>query len=102
MDTFNITKRLALTAGARFNNAFRLQDRSGFNPDLNSASTYYRINPVVGATDEFAPAFSLYGGYSEANRAPAPLKHACSDPTRSWSAASTIWATSQTRTLSCL
>ncbi len=83
LDTFNITKALALTAGARFNNAnIALHDLTGTNGDLNSNSTYSRINPVVGLTYAFTPALTVYGGYSEANRAPTPLENACSNPAR--------------------
>ncbi len=80
LDTFNITKQLAITAGARFNVAnIELQDASGINPGINSYGTYSRINPVVGATYEFSPAFTIYAGYSEANRAPTPLESSCSN-----------------------
>jgi iron complex outermembrane receptor protein len=83
LDTFNITKELALTAGARFNVAdIALSDVSGQDPELNSSSAYRRINPVVGLTYTFSPKLTIYGGYSEANRAPTPLESACSDPTR--------------------
>ena len=80
LDTFNVTKAFALTAGARYNIAvISLTDASGSNPGLDSSNAYNRINPVVGATYEFTPAFTLYGGYSEANRAPTPLESECSN-----------------------
>ena len=80
LDTFNLTKALAVTAGARANIAvIDLADVGGNNPSLDSSSDYNRINPVFGATYEFAPAFTLYGGYSEANRAPTPLESECAN-----------------------
>ena len=80
LDTFNVTKALAVTAGARFNIAnITLNDVGGHDPELDSSSNYDRINPVFGATYEFTPAFTLYGGYSEANRAPTPLESECSN-----------------------
>ena len=83
LDTFNITKDIALTAGARFNLAkIGLADQTGLDPNLNLDNTYQRINPVVGLTYTIIPALTLYGGYSEANRAPVPLESACSDPQR--------------------
>jgi len=83
LDTFNITKELALTAGARFNLAdVELVDLTGLNPSINSRGTYSRINPMVGLTYEFNKAFTVYAGYSEANRVPTPLETACSDPLR--------------------
>ena len=83
LDTFNITDKLAFTAGARANFAnIAVQDVSGQDPELNSSHNYDRINPVVGATYTFARALNIYAGYSEANRAPTPLESECSDPNR--------------------
>jgi iron complex outermembrane recepter protein len=81
-DTFDVTSKFSLTAGARFNVAqINLQDQTGASPLLNSSSQYQRINPVVGATYKITPGVTLYGGYSEANRAPTPLELGCSSPT---------------------
>lgn len=81
LDTVNITKQLALTAGARFNIAnISLNDVTGNDSALDSLNNYDRINPVVGLTYEFTPAFNVYAGYSEANRAPTPLESSCSNP----------------------
>ena len=41
---------------------------------------YYRFNPDVGATYKLLPGLTLYGGYSEANRAPTAAELACADP----------------------
>ena len=82
LDTFNITKEFALTAGARYNVAnIGLTDASGEAPDNNSSASYSRINPVVGLTYNVLPtALTIYGGYSEANRAPTPSENNCSNP----------------------
>ncbi len=83
LDTFNITKDIALTGGARFNLArIGIQDLTGLDSYLNAENTYQRINPVVGLTYRIIPALTLYGGYSEANRVPVPLESECSDPQR--------------------
>ena len=83
LDAFDITKDVTLTGGARFNVAdIGLADLTGLAPNLNENNTYERINPVVGLTYHIFPALTLYGGYSEANRAPVPLESACSDPLR--------------------
>ena len=83
LDTFNVTNKLAFTAGARANFAnIAVQDVSGADPELNSSHNYDRINPVVGATYTFSRALNIYAGYSEANRAPTPLESECADPTR--------------------
>ena len=55
---------------------------TGLSPRLNEQNKYQRINPVVGLAYTVVPALTLYGGYSEANRAPVPLESACSDPRR--------------------
>ena len=82
LDTLNITNELALTAGARYNVAnINLTDASGEAPDNNSSASYSRINPVVGLTYNVLPtALTIYGGYSEANRAPTPSENNCSNP----------------------
>lgn len=83
LDTFNISNKLAFTAGARANFAnIAVQDVSGADPELNSSHNYDRINPVVGATYTFSRALNVYAGYSEANRAPTPLESECADPNR--------------------
>ncbi len=71
-----MTKALSVTAGARYNLAkIGLNDQLG--TALTSFATYGRINPVVGATFKLTPNVSIYGGYSEANRAPTPLENGC-------------------------
>jgi len=78
--TFDVTSRLAVTAGGRFNVAqINLEDQTGTNPLLDSSNRYQRFNPVIGATYKITPNFTAYAGYSEANRAPTPLELACAD-----------------------
>ena len=36
---------------------------------------------MIGATYKFNPNLTVYGGYSESNRAPTPLELGCSSPT---------------------
>jgi iron complex outermembrane receptor protein len=80
-DTFEITRRLALTAGGRFNVAqITLDDQTG--GPLSSDNRFQRFNPVVGATYKLLPNTTVYAGYSEANRAPTPIELGCSDPAR--------------------
>jgi iron complex outermembrane receptor protein len=80
-DTIDLTSRLSLTAGGRFNLAqIRLEDQLG--TDLNGSHQFSRFNPVIGATYKLTPNATLYAGYSEANRAPTPVELACSDPAR--------------------
>ena len=80
-DTFDVTNRLSVTAGGRFNLAqINLEDQTGTNPLLNSSNQFQRFNPVIGATYKITPNLTAYAGYSEANRAPTPLELGCSDP----------------------
>jgi len=82
-DTFDVTPRLSVTAGGRFNFAqIILQDELGNDPLLNGNHEYSRFNPTVGATYKLTPNVTLYGSYSEANRAPTPLELGCSYPLR--------------------
>ena len=82
-DTFDVTPRLSVTAGGRFNVAqISLQDELGDDPALNGNHSYSRFNPTIGATYKLTPSITLYGGYAEANRAPTPLELACADPLR--------------------
>jgi iron complex outermembrane recepter protein len=83
LDTFDLTDRLSLTAGARLNFArISTQDQTGFSPDVTGTHYFNRINPVAGLTYRFYPWLNLYGGYSESNRAPTPLELACANPDR--------------------
>ena len=83
-NTTDVTDRLSVTIGGRYNYA-RIELENKNNPndptdELNSTNTYERFNPAAGATYKLAPGLSLYGGYSEANRAPTPAELACADP----------------------
>ncbi len=80
-DTFDVTNRLSVTAGGRFNVAqINLEDQTGENPFLNSSNQFHRFNPMVGATYKITPNITAYADYAEANRAPTPLELGCSDP----------------------
>lgn len=83
LNTTDLTDRLALTVGGRFNFA-QIKIKNNTDSEeleaLNGTNTYNRFNPMAGLTYQLAPGLSLYGGYSEANRAPTPAEIACSDP----------------------
>ncbi len=79
LDAFDVTDRLTVSAGGRFNDAnIDLQDQIGSS--LNGAADYMRFNPMIGGTFKITPEVSAYAGYSEANRAPTPLELGCADP----------------------
>lgn len=80
-DTLDLTDALSVTVGGRYNHAdLSIRDLTGRDPFLNADSTFSRFNPMAGATYTFMPGLTLYGSYSEANRAPTPAELACSDP----------------------
>jgi len=80
-DTMDVTDRLAVTVGGRYNYArIVLTDLTGDFPDLNSTNIYERFNPMAGATYRLLPGLSTYGGYSEANRAPTAAELGCAEP----------------------
>ncbi|MFA5950184.1 MAG: TonB-dependent receptor [Hyphomicrobium sp.] len=80
-DTLDVTDRLAVTVGGRYNFArVDLQDQTGNNPDLTGTHTFERFNPIGGATYKLVPGLLAYGSYAEANRAPTPAELACADP----------------------
>ena len=79
LDTFSVTDRLTVTAGARFNYA-------GINLDgensalLNGYSSFFHLNPTAGFTYKITPDINFYAGYAMTNRAPTPLELGCADP----------------------
>ena len=80
-NTMDITDAFALTLGGRYNHAtIKMTDLTGNFDELNTTNKYERFNPMIGGTYKFAPALSLYGGYSEANRAPTAAELGCADP----------------------
>ncbi len=80
-DTLDITDRLAATAGGRWNYArIEIEDLSGTASELDGINQYHRFNPMGGLTYQLNHGMSLYGGYSEANRAPVAAELACADP----------------------
>ncbi|MDE2577282.1 MAG: TonB-dependent receptor [Hyphomicrobiales bacterium] len=81
LDTFDVTDRLSVTLGGRYNLAkIALYDQLGAS--LNGGGTFGRFNPTAGATFKLTPDVSLFANYSEANRAPTPLELGCADPNR--------------------
>ncbi|MEQ1709944.1 MAG: TonB-dependent receptor [Hyphomicrobium sp.] len=81
LNALDVTDRLTLTFGGRFNYAkIDLEDLSGNFPDITSQHSFQRFNPTVGATFQLVPGITLFGGYSEANRAPTAAELACANP----------------------
>ena len=80
-DTFNVTPKLAVTLGGRYNVALiHLYDKIG--TALNGNNRFSRFNPAAGATYKLTPNLTGYFGYAEANRTPTAGELGCSDPAR--------------------
>jgi outer membrane receptor protein involved in Fe transport len=92
-DTLDITNKLALTMGGRFNIAnIDLHDQNPPDPNapgggLTGGHYYMHANPTIGATYKVIPAMTLFGSYSEANAAPTPAELSCASPEDSCSLA---------------
>ena len=80
-DAIDVTKELTVTVGGRYNRAtIQLEDNTARFPGLNATNTYERFNPMVGGNYKLFSGMSLYGGYSESNRAPTPAELGCAEP----------------------
>ncbi len=83
VDALDVTDALTLTAGFRFNIAnINTRDRSGLNAELNGSHSYNHFNPLAGLTYKLMDEVTVFGGYSQANRAPTPLELDCASPTQ--------------------
>jgi iron complex outermembrane receptor protein len=83
VDALDLTDTLTLTAGFRANAAIiETNDRSGVAPELTGKHGFGHVNPMAGLTWQMAEDISLFGGYSQSNRAPTPLELNCADPLR--------------------
>jgi iron complex outermembrane receptor protein len=83
VDALDLTGALTITAGLRINAAdISGRDRSGVASELTGSHGYGHVNPLAGATYKLNDAISLFGGYSEANRAPTPLELDCASQTQ--------------------
>ena len=80
-NALDVTDQLTVTVGGRYNHAtIKLDDQTGLFPGLNATNKYERFNPMVGANYKLMPGMSVYGGYSESNRAPTPAELGCAEP----------------------
>ena len=83
VDALDLTPDITVTAGFRVNAAdIATADRSGAAPELTGSHGYTHVNPMAGIAYKVADAVTLFGNYSEANRAPTPLELDCADATK--------------------
>ena len=80
-NTMDVTDALAVTVGGRYNSAtITMEDLTGSFPELNTTNKYERFNPMAGLTYKLGNGVSVYGSYSEANRAPTAAELGCAEP----------------------
>lgn len=78
-DTLSLTDRAHVTVSGRFNHAsVEILDRLGVS--LNGQHTFSRFNMGMGGVYEVSDAVSIFGRYSESNRAPTAAELSCADP----------------------
>lgn len=78
-NVLDLSPTVGLTLSGRYNAAdVTLQDLIG--TELNGSHKFRRFNPAIGLTWQAAAGVSVYGGYSEASRAPTPAELSCADP----------------------
>lgn len=79
IDVFDLTPKLSWTLSARLNMAqIGLQDRLGGT--LSGDHAFTRLNPGTGLAYKLSDQVTLYGGYSESNRAPTAGELSCANP----------------------
>lgn len=80
-NALDVTDAFTLTVGGRYNHAtIKMRDLTGEFDELNTTNSYERFNPMVGGTYKLFPGLAVYGGYSEANRAPTAAELGCAEP----------------------
>jgi outer membrane receptor protein involved in Fe transport len=78
-DTLSLTGSVFLTVAGRYNDA-RIDIRDQLGTSLNGDHRFSRFNPAVGLVYEHSPAWSVFGRYTESNRAPTAAELSCADP----------------------
>jgi outer membrane receptor protein involved in Fe transport len=89
-DTFSVNELVHVNAGLRYNyskvnNKDFLAGTPGYgvpgtNADAGGRHTFSRVNPSLGLTLTPNQNVSIFGSYSESNRAPTAMELACADP----------------------
>jgi outer membrane receptor protein involved in Fe transport len=84
-DTFSVNELVHINAGLRYNysrvdNKDFLVGTADHIGDAGGRHSFSRVNPTVGLTLTPNQNVSVYGSYSESNRAPTAMELACADP----------------------
>ena len=78
-DTLSVTDRTHVSVSGRFNHVrLEIDDRLGTS--LQGDHDFSRFNPGAGVVFDASDAVSVFGRYSEANRAPTAAELSCADP----------------------
>lgn len=84
-DSVALSPSVQLTGALRYNRT-RVINRDRLNPgvpdNLDGDYTYHKLNPALGLTWQTSPALTVYGGFSQGNRAPTPIELGCANPER--------------------
>ena len=78
-DTLSLTDRAHVTISGRYNWA-RIDIADQLGTSLNGTHTFSRFNPGVGAVYQVSDTVSVFGRYTESNRAPTAAELSCADP----------------------
>ena len=81
-DTMTFGESLSATASLRYNRTRVInRDKLDFEPpNLDGDFTYHKLNPALGLSWRAASQLTVYGGFSQGNRAPTPIELGCADP----------------------
>jgi iron complex outermembrane receptor protein len=80
-DTITVLPNLFVTASGRYNVAeVKMQDTGPSAPSLDGNHRFSSFNPALGASYEWLPELTLYGGFAQGSRAPSPIELGCADP----------------------
>lgn len=82
-DSVALSPAVQLTGAVRYNRT-RVVNRDRLEPgvpdNLDGDYTYHKLNPALGLTWQAGPALTVYGGFSQGNRAPTPIELGCANP----------------------
>ena len=82
-DTMSLNQFWHVTASARYNHT-TVKNRDALNPtgagSLSGDHGFNRVNPSLGLTFTPTETLSVFGSYSESNRAPTSIELGCADP----------------------
>ena len=78
-DTLSLTERVHVTMSGRLNDA-KVEIVDLLGPSLNGNHRFTRFNAAVGGVVDVSDTVSVFGRYSESNRAPTAAELSCADP----------------------